>query len=369
MPDRERDERFHLQLEDIKEFAVFRVDPEGRIASWNEGARRVKGYEAHEAIGQPFAMLFTPEQIQEGRPAWEMRMAREKGVFQEETVRVRKSGERFDAEVTLRPLADEQGVHRGFVKVTRDISQRKRIEQELKERAEFEQQLIGIVSHDLRTPISAITLGAALLLRSKDLGPRHVSAVSRILTSSERAHRLISSLLDFTQARAGGGLPLQYHSVDLSEFVSLTVEEVRLVHSGRDIQLETSGEVRGEWDPDRVAQLVTNLLNNALAHGVETGAVRLRVQAEPESVRLTVHNQGQPIPPETLPRLFEPLQRGGGADRNSGSIGLGLYIVKQIVLAHGGTVDVHSSLEEGTTFTVRLPRHPPPREAAKPLPG
>ncbi|HEX8538111.1 MAG TPA: PAS domain S-box protein, partial [Cystobacter sp.] len=164
MPERERDERFHLNLEDIKDYAIFRVDPQGRIASWNPGAECVKGYTAQEAIGQPFSMLFTPEDIQARKPEEEMRLAAEKGVYETEAVRVRKGGERFDAHVILRPLSDQGGVHRGFIKVTRDITERKRIEAELRERTEFEQQLIGIVSHDLRTPLSAITLGTALLL-------------------------------------------------------------------------------------------------------------------------------------------------------------------------------------------------------------
>jgi PAS domain S-box-containing protein len=365
MPDQEEDERFHLNLEDIKEFAVFRVDTAGRIASWNTGAERVKGYTAEEAIGQPFAMLFTPEDIAAGKPEWEMRQAAEKGVYQGEGVRMRKGGERFDAEVTLRTLSDQEGVHRGFVKVTRDISKRKRIEEELRKRAEFEQQLIGIVSHDLRTPISAITLGVTLLLRSQTLQDRHKTTLTRVLSSAERAQRLIDSLLDFTQARVGGGFVLQYRPFDLQEFISWVVEEVRLVHPEQDIEFECSGEAQGEWDADRLAQLVTNLVNNAVLHGQKDEPVQVRVSGGPDTVLISVHNWGPSIPPEALPHLFEPMRRGAGASRPRGnkSMGLGLYIVQQIVLAHGGTIEVHSSVQQGTTFRVCLPRHPPSRDA------
>jgi PAS domain S-box-containing protein len=190
MPEREIDERFHLNLEDIKDYAIFRVDPEGRIASWNTGAERMKGYTAEEAIGQPFAMLFTEEDRRKGQPELEMRVAREKGVYQGEGVRVRKGGERYEAEVTLRALADQDGAHRGFVKVTRDISQRKRIEAELRKRAEFEQQLIGIVSHDLRNPLSSILLGAQAVLRGEELSDRQLRTTLRIQTSAERAVRM-----------------------------------------------------------------------------------------------------------------------------------------------------------------------------------
>jgi PAS domain S-box-containing protein len=368
MPELERDERFHLNLEDIKEFAIFRVSPEGRIVSWNTGAERLKGYRAEEILGQPFSTLFTPEDIAAGKPEWEMRQAAEKGVYQGEGVRVRKGGERFDAEVTLRALADVDGVHRGFVKVTRDISARKRFEAELLKRVEFEQQLIGIVSHDLRTPLSAITLATALLLRSDLLSDRHTAILGRILSSSERALRMISSLLDFSQARVGGGFTLHYSSLDLRKFLGLIVEEMRLTHPGRDVLLEVSGDVQGEWDSDRLAQLLTNLLNNALEHGLEDEPVRLRVSGGPGGVVLEIHNRGAPIPPGTLPRLFEPMRRGAEASRSSKhkSVGLGLYIVQQIVLAHRGTIEVSSSEAEGTTFTVRLPRHPPAARAPEP---
>lgn len=368
MPELERDERFHLNLEDIKEFAVFRVSPEGRIVSWNAGAERLKLYRADEILGQPFSVLFTPEDVAAGKPECEMRYAAEHGVYQGEGLRVRKGGERFHAEVTLRALADVDGVHRGFVKVTRDISERKRFEAELRKRAEFEQQLIGIVSHDLRTPLSAITLATALLLRSELLTERHTAILGRILSSSERALRMISSLLDFSQARVGGGFALHYSSLDLREFLGLLVEEVRLTHPGRDVLLEVSGDGRGEWDADRLAQLLTNLLNNALEHGLEEEPVRLRVSGGPDGVVLEIHNRGTPIPPDALPHLFEPMRRGAGAVRSSKhkSVGLGLFIVQQIVLAHGGTIEVSSSEAEGTTFTVRLPRHPAAARASEP---
>jgi PAS domain S-box-containing protein len=361
MPEREQDERFHLNLEDIKEFAIFRIDPEGRIASWNAGAERVKGYTAEEAIGQPFAMLFTPEDRQAGRPEQEMRVASEKGVYQGEGIRVRKGGETFAAEVTLRALADKGGVHRGFVKVTQDISGRKRVEAELKKRAEFEQQLIGIVSHDLRVPLSVINLSAALMLRSPGLSAQHTNALSRILSSAQRAHRLIASLLDFTQARVGGGFILQYTPLDLHDLAALVVEEMRAAHPEREIVFEPVGDGEGEWDSDRLAQLLTNLISNALAHGRQDAPVRVRVHDEPTSVVITVHNGGTPIPPDELPHLFEPMRRGSGAARskNIKSIGLGLFIVQQIVLAHGGTIGVDSSEEKGTTFTAHLPRNPP----------
>ena len=350
-----------VNLEDIKDYAIFQVDPQGRIVSWNAGAERVKGYTAKEAIGQPFAILFTPEDQRAGRPQQEMQWALEHGVYQSEGMRVRKGGEHFAAAVTLRALSDERGIHRGFVKITQDISTRRRVEAELSQRAEFEQQLIGVVSHDLRTPLSAISLATAMLLRSPDLSTKHVATLGRILSSAERAQRLISNLLDFTQARVGGGFVLQYAPLDLRDFASLVMEETRLAHPGRELLLEPGADIHGEWDPDRLAQLLTNLLSNALLHGLEEAPVRVSVSGDSHSGVLSIHNQGPPIPPDALPHLFEPMKRGPPSERSkkTKSIGLGLYIVQQVVLAHGGSIDVTSSEAEGTTFSVRLPRHPP----------
>ncbi len=257
------------------------------------------------------------------------------------------------------------------MKVTRDISGRKRFEAELRKRAEFEQQLIGIVSHDLRTPLSAITLATTLMLRSDSLQDRHRATLMRVLSSAERAQRMIGSLLDFTQARVGGGFVLQYSHLDLQDFISLVMDEVRLVHPDNELQLKFSGAGQGKWDADRLAQLLTNLLNNAILHGLQDKPVQLHVSGGTDTVTLSVHNWGPPIPPEMMPHLFEPMRRGDNAplpSRNK-SVGLGLYIVQQVVLAHGGTIEVSSSEEQGTTFRVCLPRSPPSREARGDVPS
>jgi signal transduction histidine kinase len=159
----------------------------------------------------------------------------------------------------------------------------------------------------------------------------------------------------------GGGFVLRHSPLELGEFAALVLEETRQANPGREIEFERAGDLQGEWDLDRLAQLLNNLLTNALIHGQQDAPVRLRVQGEPDSVVLAVHNRGAPIPPGVIPHLFEPMRRGEGTGRanKTKSIGLGLFIVQQIVLAHGGTVGVDSTLEQGTTFTVRLPRHPP----------
>ena len=224
------------------------------------------------------------------------------------------------------------------------------------ERADFEQQLIGIVSHDLRTPIAAITMGAAVLLRRPDVEERQRRTVERILSSAGRANRMIHDLLDFTQARLGGGLTAQRIPGDFHAIVRQVVEESQVSHPGRLLRLTQTGDGGGEWDADRLAQLVSNLLSNALHYSPPASEVRIETRGEPEHLVLAVHNAGAPIPPEVLPRLFQPMQRGVTEVSEARSVGLGLYIVDQVVRAHGGSVSVTSSHEDGTTFTVSLPR-------------
>ncbi len=254
----------------------------------------------------------------------------------------------------LEALADKAALS---IENARFFQQQQRDQEELRRRTEFEQQLIGIVSHDLRNPLGAIAMAAGLLQASPGLNERQLKAARRITSSCERATRLIRDFLDFTQARLGNGLPLTRRPMDLHELTRHVVDEVLQAHPARQILLEVSGEAQGQWDPDRISQVLTNLVGNALAYSPADTPVRVRSVGEPEVALLEVHNQGTPISPELLPRLFEPLTRGAPTEgQHSRSIGLGLYIVREIIRGHGGAVEVASSIEAGTTFTVRLPR-------------
>jgi signal transduction histidine kinase len=238
----------------------------------------------------------------------------------------------------------------GTLKTARAKAERERL-------LDFEQQLIGIVSHDLRNPLGAILLGATALARREELDERAARSVLRIQSSAERATRLVKDLLDFTQARLGKGIPVRPGPVDLHVLVRQVVEEVEVAYPNREVKLQQKGDARGEWDSDRVAQVVTNLVTNALKYSPESTPVRIVTRGEEGRVSLSVCNQGAPIPSEKLSSIFEPLQRATDeVDKTGRSVGLGLYIVKHIVDAHGGAIDVTSNEAEGTTFTVRLPR-------------
>jgi PAS domain S-box-containing protein len=256
-------------------------------------------------------------------------------------------------------VRDAQGRALRMVGAFQDVTEHRLAEQEARRRADFEQHLIGIVSHDLRNPMNAILMAATLLLRQEGLGEPQRRSLQRILSSARRATRMLSDLLDFTQARLGGALPVTLRSLDLHELTCQVVEEVQLAHPYRRIVLEQMGDGRGEWDGDRLAQLITNLVNNAITYGDEHCAVQVRTLGRADAVVLSVHNEGPPIPAEMMPQLFQPLRRGASkGSRGEHSIGLGLFIVKHIVDAHGGGIHVDSTAENGTTFTVCLPRHP-----------
>jgi hypothetical protein len=211
----------------------------------------------------------------------------------------------------------------------------------------------------LRNPLGAIVAGAALLALPEDNPQRRSWVVTRIMNSAHRMERMIRDLLDMTRARLGGAIQLERRAVDLQRVCDETMIEIRVSHPDVVVRLEAGGDLRGEWDPDRLAQVVSNLVGNAIQHGGGT-PVTLIAQADGDTVTLAVHNGGPPIPPDVVPFVFEPLARGHG-DSAGPSIGLGLFIARAIVSAHGGNIQVRSSVDAGTTFTVTLPRENPAR--------
>jgi sigma-B regulation protein RsbU (phosphoserine phosphatase) len=245
---------------------------------------------------------------------------------------------------------------RRLIGTVQDVTARKRYEEGTRKQTEFEQQLVGIVSHDLRNPLQAMMMGAHAALLRDGTDPTLARTLSRILSSGERAARMIADLLDFSQARAGGRLPVSRRDMDLHEVARHTVGEVQMSSPDRTLWLEASGDGQGYWDPDRLAQVVTNLATNALAYSPPATPVTVRTSGDDAFVALEVHNHGPAIAVEVVPILFEPFRRGKGGGGSHRSIGLGLYIVKQVALAHGGTVEVESHAERGTTFRIRIPR-------------
>ena len=226
-------------------------------------------------------------------------------------------------------------------------------------RADFEQQLIGIVSHDLRNPLSVISMAASAIERSGGVDDRARRSAGRIRAATERADQLIRDLLDFTQARRTGGIPIRRQSIDLHRLTKELIDDLAAGQPPGRIELLQSGDGQGDWDPNRVQQMIENLTQNAFKYSPAESSIRVETRGEGEAVFISVHNRGDPIPAELLPHLFKPMKvMAGKVDKTNRSIGLGLYIVHHIVQAHGGSIEVASSKENGTIFAVRLPRAP-----------
>ncbi|WNG60517.1 PAS domain S-box protein [Archangium gephyra] len=260
---------------------------------------------------------------------------------------------------TVGGFAEDLEVARGLADRAAVAIDNARLYQQAQEAVRVREDVVAIVSHDLRNPLNAISLSATLLEREA-VNERTTRAARRITAAAERASGMIRDLLDFTQARVGGGIPIHPQPLDFHEHVRRVVEEVRLAWPGRRIDIQASGEGQGEADEGRLAQVVTNLVGNALQHSPPGTPVRVSTRGVDSSLLMEVHNEGPAITAELLPMLFEPYRRGAEAGPGRGSLGLGLYITRQIVLGHGGSVDVCSTPEDGTTFTVRLPRSRPP---------
>ena len=218
----------------------------------------------------------------------------------------------------------------------------------------FRDQFIGVLSHDLRTPLAAIAAGLGALGMTENKPDRRELIISRMSSSAKRMERMIRDLLDLTRVRLGGAIPLTRQKADLRQICEAVMEELRTISPESVLRLEMRGSIIGVWDSDRLAQVISNLLGNAIQHGEGT-PITLTAHEEGDKVAVAVHNGGQPIPAAAIPYIFEPLSRGG-VDDTAGSIGLGLFIVRAVVSAHGGDISVTSSSSAGTTFKVILPR-------------
>lgn len=223
---------------------------------------------------------------------------------------------------------------------------------------QYRDQLIGIVSHDLRNPLGGILLGSSVLCEAEGLDDRNARIASRIQNSAKRMVRIVGDLLDLTRTRLGSEISIVLRPTDVGAICQLVIAELEGCHPNAVIRYTPKGDLRGVWDSDRLAQVLSNLIGNALQHGDPGKPITVVAEGDGEGVALAIHNFGRPIPESALDDIFEPMVRHvKDPTRASTGLGLGLYIAKQLVTAHGGKLDVLSTAADGTTFTVRLPRH------------
>lgn len=258
-----------------------------------------------------------------------------------------------------RVLVPEAGAPRRVIGVLQDISELSAQRAAAEDRALFAEQMVGIVSHDLRNPLSTIRMGGEVL-RMAGLSDRHRPLLENIERASARAVRLVNDLLDFTRTRLGQGLALETRSIDLHQVVGQQVEELVQAHPGARIVHRRSGNGDCVADPDRLGQVVGNLVSNALAYGDRDAPVTVSTSTDAAGFSIAVHNHGPAIPEASRETLFRPMVRGFGAGADGRSVGLGLYIVAEVARAHGGTVQLESSAAHGTQFIACFPARPGP---------
>jgi PAS domain S-box-containing protein len=527
---RESEEKFRLLVDQVRDYAIVFLDSQGRVMTWNAGAERIKGYRADEIIGQSFVRFHPPKDVIAGAPNRLLRQATERGVATDEGVRLRKDGSRFWASVVITALHDKAGQLRGFAKVTRDITEQKHAQQSMailadasrllaesldskqilfttiqmvvpdfadvvlihvrdpqgqprlelfhaanaelvsaiekmqrsgsfrvaapsrrvmqtgrselhaaltsewlrrqevddemaaligrfgitstihvpiiwasrpfavvvfasvgarvyndrdlifaeelsrrastamqnaelfleaktaREHAEEEvllrERLVAIVGHDLRNPLSAISVASRVL--SSHVAPPEEPLVDAIQRSAARLTRMTSQILDFARIRSGQSFDLRIKSADLRLVCQEVIDEFRISTPDQEITLSSEGQTYARIDSDRIAQLLSNLIGNGIQHGTP-GPIDVTLhETEPNAVAIEVHNLGPAIPMAEQPHIFEAFRRGAG--EHESSIGLGLFIAKEIVRAHGGSITVRSPDRNGTTFSVVLPR-------------
>jgi PAS domain S-box-containing protein len=340
--------RTFQSLIDASPLPIVSNDRNGLVQIWNRAAEEMFGWHRDEVVGKPNPLV--PIELADEWLAIREHVHAGGIIRSREVRRARKDGTLLDLALSIAPLRDPVGAVSGAIAILVDITDHKKREEEAVRTARFREHFVGIVSHDLRNPLTAILTSAQLLLRYGELPERQARVVARISSSADRMARMIDDLLDFTRTRLGGEFPIHRRRVDLRQICEQTIEELEFAYT-RQVKLEAQGDLWGDWDPDRMAQVISNLVGNALQHS--EGDVTVTLRGESDVVLLETKNDGPSIPRELLPYVFEPGRRG---DARAGGLGLGLFIVQQIVLAHGGGIEVQSIEGDGTIFTAALPR-------------
>ncbi|MHC8333916.1 ATP-binding protein [Pseudomonas sp. LB3P25] len=219
--------------------------------------------------------------------------------------------------------------------------------------------VLGVLGHDLRTPLGAVTLGADLLRQTEELGSRGKKIISQISVSAQNANQMVNDLLDLARCNLGTGIPVRPENTDLTSVCKSVVDELTVAHPKAHIVFNNTGTVTGHYDPSRMAQVFSNLIGNAVRHGNSQHPVNVTLSGDGTSARFCVQNYGEPIPPSALPSLFDPEGRYSRYSEEepgaSSGLGLGLFIASQIVEGHGGKIEVESTLEKGTIFSMAIP--------------
>ena len=348
------EERFRMLVTAVRDYAIYMLDPEGNVASWNIGAQRIKGYPADEIIGQNFRVFYPAEEQKVGHPEHNLALALRDGAFSEEGWRVRRDGTRFWASVVITPMHDEEGRHIGFAKVTRDQTEARRFAEERQAAVAQQTHLLAVTAHELRSPAAVIEGSSSLLQEQWErLGDSERSQLlSAIDTSAHRLQRLVSDLAAASRLQ-DDALVLRPSDVSLEDLVTTSVERTRAANNGAVIEVSVDADVTIFADGGRLAQALDNLLDNAIRHG--RAPISITGRGTDDGVEITVSDEGPGVPEELAPELFDRFAVGG----TTGGTGLGLYLVREIARGHGG--DAIYRPRDGaqpSMFVLTVPKEP-----------
>jgi PAS domain S-box-containing protein len=354
---RQSEERFRLLVEGVRDYAIFMLDPQGQVTSWNSGAERIKGYKAHEIIGKHFSVFYPRDAIDKKWPEQELAMAREQGRFENEVMRVRKDGSTFWANVLVTPLYDQRGVLLGYAKVTRDLTDRKRVE--ALEKAERQtNEFLAMLAHELRNPLAPISNALHLLARKPAADPTEQWVREVLQRQTGQMTRLVDDLLDVSRITRSA-ISLHKAPLDARKVVRAAVDGSTQWMQARSHVVSLNlpeQELMVLADEARLTQVVQNLLHNAAKYTPERGRVEVSARREGGEVLIVVKDSGIGMEPEMLQSAFDLFRQGPQAlDRTQTGLGVGLTLVQRLVRLHGGTIEAHSAgLDQGSEFIIRL---------------
>ncbi len=388
------EERFRLLVEGVKDYAIFLIDPAGKVVSWNAGAERLFGYTEAEIVGQSYARFFPPEDVEVGKPEEELRRAVADGRVEVEQWQVRKDGFHFWCSRVTTALHDAEGRLQGFAKVMRDLTERKRLDDELRRQAEElrrqadelrrqadelrrqadelrgqadllreenrrKDDFLATLAHELRNPLAPILHALHILRQDQTASPLLQQARNTAELQVRNMVHLIDDLLDASRITTGK-IQLHKERIDLRVIVERAVETARpLIEAGRH-NLSVSLPAEPLWleaDPTRLEQIVVNLLNNAAKYTEPGGSIWLTARRDEGGAVVRVRDTGVGIAPDVLPLVFNLFtQADASIDRRQGGLGIGLTLVRRLAELHGGTATASSpGLGKGSEFAVRLP--------------
>ena len=357
---RASEERFRLLVEGVRDYAIFMLDPDGTVRSWNAGAQAIKGYEAREIIGRPMDTFYTPQDQQAGKPAAELAQARAKGRVEDEGWRVRKDGSLFWANVVITAIYNRTGHLVGYGKVTRDMTERRRLE-ELERSSRMMSEFLAMLAHELRNPLAPIRNAVSVMQLEPLTSPALRNCRDIIDRQLTHVTRLVDDLLDIGRLTTGK-IKLRQERLRLEEIVARSVETVRPVVETRRHTLIVelpSHSVQVVGDGTRLSQILQNLLINAAKYTPDGGLITIKVEQADGVVIASVTDNGRGLDTADLESIFELFRQGAQGTATESGLGIGLTLARSLAEMHGGSLHaVSPGPGKGSTFFFRMPAAP-----------